>query len=77
VLNASVDWNALKNVWDVRLWGRNLTAAQYRAYETATTPNDGVLPRHREPMGLRLARTFDSASGGKRAHMDLAERATR
>jgi iron complex outermembrane recepter protein len=58
VANASVDWNAPKNSWDVRLWGRNLTGSRYCAYATATTLIDSCAPAPPRTYGLTLGTHF-------------------
>jgi iron complex outermembrane receptor protein len=58
VANASVDWNAPKNSWDARLWGRHLTGSRYCAYATATTLIDSCAPAPPRTYGLTIGAHF-------------------
>ena len=54
VVNASVDWNAPKNGWSVRLWGSNLTGTHYCAYETGQTLLNSCAPAPPRTYGITL-----------------------
>jgi iron complex outermembrane receptor protein len=54
VVNASVDWNAPKNGWSVRLWGSNLTGTQYCAYATGQTLLNSCAPAPPRTYGVTL-----------------------
>jgi iron complex outermembrane recepter protein len=54
VVNASVEWNAPKNGWSVRLWGINLTGTQYCAYATGQTLLNSCAPAAPRTYGITL-----------------------
>jgi len=58
VVNASVEWSALKNGWGVRLWGMNLTGEHYCVFETATTLLDSCAPASPRTYGITLSAHF-------------------
>ncbi|MGD0493856.1 MAG: TonB-dependent receptor [Steroidobacteraceae bacterium] len=58
VVNASVEWSALKNGWGIRLWGRNLTGEYYCVFETATTLLDSCAPASPRTYGITLSAHF-------------------
>ena len=54
LVNASVDWNAPKNGWSVRLWGSNLTGTHYCAYATGQTLLNSCAPAPPRTYGITL-----------------------
>jgi len=58
VLNASMDWTAPSNAWSVRIWGRNLTATRYCAYETEQTLLDSCAPAPPRTYGVTLSARY-------------------
>jgi iron complex outermembrane receptor protein len=54
LVNASVDWNAPKNGWSVRLWGSNLTGTHYCVYATGQTLLNSCAPASPRTYGITL-----------------------
>jgi iron complex outermembrane recepter protein len=55
VLNASIDWRVDSKGWGVRLWGRNLTGAQYCTFETASNLLDSCSPASPKTYGITIS----------------------
>jgi iron complex outermembrane receptor protein len=54
VVTASAEWDSPRNAWSVRIWGKNLTGAQYCAYETAGTLLDQCSPEPPRMYGITV-----------------------
>lgn len=54
VVNASIDWSSVKSAWGIRLWGRNLTGAQYCSFEAAMALLDACSPAPPRTYGISL-----------------------
>jgi iron complex outermembrane receptor protein len=58
VVSASVEWNAPKNGWSVRLEGSNLTGTHYCAYATGQTLLNSCAPAPPRTYGMTLSANF-------------------
>jgi iron complex outermembrane receptor protein len=44
LVNSSLTWTAPKQIWDVRVWGKNLLSRRYYSFETDQSFGDDASP---------------------------------
>jgi iron complex outermembrane recepter protein len=58
VMNVSAQWNAPREAWGVRLWGRNITGTEYCAYGAARTLVDSCSPAPPRTYGVTFSMRY-------------------
>ncbi len=54
VVNTSIEWSSAHSAWGIRLWGRNMTGAQYCSFEAAMALLDACSPAPPRTYGISL-----------------------
>jgi iron complex outermembrane recepter protein len=58
LLNASLQWTSNDERWDIRLWGKNITSTEYRAFTQTNANGDTYSPGPPATYGVTLGMHF-------------------